>query len=120
MYKMNGLWTWNSWKKTFFLEQSYLRVTSSKTRLINLKDRSNVRMISATGTPIRANGPMNHCKADASCSGVVVAKQRLALCKIFMQNRRNIIKLQMFEGRENSQEYSINYKEYYEVDYSEG
>lgn len=39
-------------------------------------------MTSDTGTPRRDRGRMNHCKANASCSDVVVVKQRLALWKI--------------------------------------
>lgn len=56
--------------------------TSSNTRLINLNDRRRVRMISATGTPRFAKGRIYHCKANASCSEVVVVRQRLALWKI--------------------------------------
>lgn len=53
--------------------------TSSNTRLMNLKESKSVSIISDTGTPILAKGSINHRKADASCSGVVVVKQRLAL-----------------------------------------
>jgi hypothetical protein len=38
-----------------------------------------VSIISGTGTPICFSGIINHHKAEASCSGVVVVKQRLAL-----------------------------------------
>lgn len=58
-------------------------LTSSNTRLMNLNESKRVKMTSDTGTPICAKGRMNHWKANASCSGVVVVKQRLALWKIF-------------------------------------
>lgn len=63
-----------------------IHLTSSKTKLINLNDRRRVRITSATGTPTYTKGFINHCKANASCSGVVVVKQRLALWKIYNQN----------------------------------
>jgi len=58
-------------------------LTSSKTRLMNLNDSKRVRVISATGTPIYLKGSINHRIANASCSGVVVARQRLTLWKTF-------------------------------------
>lgn len=57
--------------------------TSSKTRLMNLKDSRRVRMTSATGKPRNPRGWRNHRRANASCSGVVLVRQRLALWKIF-------------------------------------
>lgn len=53
--------------------------TSSKTRFMNLKESISVRMISATGTPNFASGSIYHRNAAASCSGVVVVRQRLEL-----------------------------------------
>lgn len=49
---------------------------------MNLSESRSVRIISPTGTPIYVNGNKNHLRASASCSGVVVARQRLALWKI--------------------------------------
>lgn len=77
--------------------QKKIRITSSKIRFMNLKESIRVREISATGTPKRAKGSRNHRKPDASCSGGVVDKQRLALCKIchknrhFLRGRKNIL-----------------------------
>lgn len=61
-------------------------LSSSNTKLMNLNDNIRVRIISATGTPIWVKGSINHRKADASCSGVVVVRQRLALWKTFHKN----------------------------------
>lgn len=58
-------------------------LTSSNTKLMNLNESRSVRMISATGTPRFVKGRINHCRANASCSDVVVVKQRLALWKTF-------------------------------------
>ena len=69
------------------------RVTSSKTRLINLNDSNKVRITSSTGTPRCVKGSINHLKADASCSGVVVAKQRLALWKISCKQRVRLLRI---------------------------
>lgn len=55
--------------------------TSSKIRLMNLKESIRVRTISATGTSRWTRGSRNQRNADASCSGGVVDKQRLALCR---------------------------------------
>lgn len=63
--------------------------TSSNTKLMNLNESSRVRMTSATGTPQFFKGRINHCKANASCSDVVVVKQRLALWKIFQE--KNVV-----------------------------
>jgi hypothetical protein len=60
-------------------------LASSNTKLINLNESSNVSIISGTGTPICFSGLINHHKAEASCSGVVVVKQRLALWNICIQ-----------------------------------
>jgi len=49
---------------------------------MNLSESSSVRIISLTGTPIYVNGNKNQRRASASCSGVVVARQILALWKI--------------------------------------
>lgn len=54
-------------------------LTSSKTRLINLSDSKRVSTISDTEIPMYLKGSINHRNADASCSGVVVVRQRLAL-----------------------------------------
>lgn len=58
-------------------------LTSSNTRLTNLKESKSVRVISATGTPKNAKGSINQRMANASCSGAVVVRQRLALWKTF-------------------------------------
>lgn len=50
---------------------------------MNLNESMSVRIISATGTPRFAKGSINHRKANASSSGVVVVRQRLALWKTF-------------------------------------
>jgi hypothetical protein len=60
-------------------------LTSSNTRLMNLNESMRVRITSATGTPIYFKGSINHRKANASCSGVVVDRQRLALWKTFQK-----------------------------------
>lgn len=57
-----------------------LHNTSSNTRPINRRERRSVRMSSSTGAPICANGAIPQRRANASCSGVVVAKHTLALC----------------------------------------
>lgn len=49
---------------------------------MNLSESRSVRIISQTGTPIYVNGNKNQRRASASCSGVVVARQILALWKI--------------------------------------
>lgn len=54
---------------------------------MNLNESKRVSTISATGTPMYVRGSINHRKANASCSGVVVARQRLELWKIFHKNR---------------------------------
>ena len=54
---------------------------------MNLSESIRVRTISATGTPIYVKGSINHRKANASCSGGVVVRQRLALWKTFHINR---------------------------------
>lgn len=66
----------------------FSQLTSSKTRLMNLKESSRVSIISDTGTPTRAKGTINHRSADASCSGGVVVRHRLALWKIFSRDKR--------------------------------
>jgi hypothetical protein len=58
------------------------KLTSSNTKLINLKERRRVRVISETGTPIFLKGVMNHHSAKANCSGGVVVKHKLALWNI--------------------------------------
>lgn len=52
---------------------------------MNLNESMRVRITSATGTPIYFKGSINHRKANASCSGVVVDRQRLALWKTFQK-----------------------------------
>jgi len=54
---------------------------------MNLNDSSSVSIISGTGTPMCFSGIINHHKAEASCSGVVVVKQRLALWNICTQTK---------------------------------
>ena len=53
---------------------------SSKTTARNLKDSSSVRLISATGKPIRRRGVSQSLKPSASCSAGVVVRHKLALC----------------------------------------
>lgn len=67
-------------------------LTSSNTRLTNLNESMRVRIISATGTPIRVKGSINHRNPNASCSGVVVVRQRLALWKTFQKKRELILR----------------------------
>jgi hypothetical protein len=62
--------------------------TSSNTRLMNLNESMSVRIISATGTPRCVRGSINHRKANASSSGVVVVRHRLALWNTFHKNMR--------------------------------
>lgn len=82
---------WNIIRKKQLLDIIFITtipsLTSSNTRLMNLNESNRVRMISATGTPKYVKGSINHRKANASCSGVVVARQRLELWKIFHKNR---------------------------------
>lgn len=76
-----------------FSQSAYL--TSSNTKLMNLNESRRVKMISATGTPRFVKGRINHCKANASCSDVVVVRQRLALWKIFqgkINKKRGLIR----------------------------
>lgn len=61
----------------------YWSLTSSNTRLTNLKESKRVSVISATGTPKYPKGSINQRIANASCSGAVVVRQRLALWKTF-------------------------------------
>uniref|UniRef100_A0A7C9E6R7 Uncharacterized protein n=1 Tax=Opuntia streptacantha TaxID=393608 RepID=A0A7C9E6R7_OPUST len=65
--------------------------TSSKIRLMNLKESISVRMISATGTLRCTKGSRNQRNADASCSGGVVDKQRLALCRIVKVRQADVL-----------------------------
>lgn len=64
-------------------------LTSSKTIWINLKESKSVRIISSTGTPTYVRGIKYHLNANASCSGGVVVRQRLALWKIFQGAQEN-------------------------------
>lgn len=70
---------------------------------MNLNDNIRVRTMSATGTPIHVKGSINHRKANASCSGVVVVRQRLALWKTFYKNKHSYQNKQMlvsiFKGK---------------------
>ncbi len=68
--------------ETCVLNWNFIRLhnTSSNTRPINRRERRSVRMSSSTGAPICANGAIPQRRANASCSGVVVAKHTLALC----------------------------------------
>lgn len=59
---------------------------------MNLSESIRVRTISSTGTPIGAKGSKNHRNPEASCSGGVVDKQRLALCKICHNNRHSLLR----------------------------
>lgn len=60
-------------------------LTSSNTRSMNLNESMRVKMTSDTGTPMRSKGRMNYWRENASYSGVVVVKQRLAIWKIFQK-----------------------------------
>ena len=63
----------------YHLNINNIKLASSKTKFINLSDNSRVSIITATGTPRTVNGTINHCSAEASCSGVVVVRHKLAL-----------------------------------------
>lgn len=57
---------------------------------MNRSDSSSVSISSSTGAPMRASGVKYQRKAAASCSGVVVVKQRLALWSTYFEKNEMI------------------------------